>query len=250
MELSGLEAVAVVLAGLAAGTINTVVGSGSLITFPTLLAVGLPPVVANVSNTVGLVPGSVTGALGYRRELRDQGARLRRLGSATVLGALAGGAALLALPDAVFGAVVPVLVGAAVVLVLVQPRLVARLRDRPRQAHGGPLLWVAVGLTGVYGGYFGAAQGVLLVAVLGIGLGEDLQRTNAAKNVLAGLANLVSGLLFVVLADVSWTAAALVAVGASLGGVVGARLARRLPAPVLRGVVAAVGIVALVALLA
>ena len=243
-----LEAAAVVLAGLAAGTVNTVVGSGSLITFPTLLAVGLPPVAANVSNTVGLVPGSVTGALGYRAELAGQRTRLLRLGSATVLGALTGAALLLVLPAAVFGAVVPVLVVLACVLVAVQPWLVRRLGDRPRRRHGGPVAWVLVLATGVYGGYFGAAQGIMLIAVLGLTLDEGIQRVNAAKNVLAGLANLAAGLVFLLVAPVDWAAAALVAIGAAAGGVLGARVGRRLPPLVLRVVVVLVGLAALVAL--
>jgi uncharacterized membrane protein YfcA len=243
-----LEAAAVVLAGLAAGTINAVVGSGSLITFPTLLAVGLPPVTANVSNTVGLVPGAVTGALGYRAELVGQRERLVRLGSATVLGALAGAALLLVLPPAVFATVVPVLVVLACTLVAVQPWLVDRLRDRPRRAHGGPVAWLLVLATGVYGGYFGAAQGIMLIAALGLTLDEGLQRVNAAKNVLAGLANLVSGAVFVVVAPVDWRAALLVAVGATLGGWLGARVGRRLPPAALRAVVVVIGLAALLAL--
>jgi hypothetical protein len=243
-----LEAAAVVLAGLAAGTINAVVGSGSLITFPTLLAVGLPPVTANVSNTVGLVPGAVTGALGYRAELVGQRERLVRLGSATVLGALAGAALLLVLPPAVFARVVPLLVVLACALVAVQPWLVHRLRDRPRRAHGGPVAWLLVLATGVYGGYFGAAQGIMLIAALGLTLDEGLQRVNAAKNVLAGLANLVSGAVFVLVAPVDWRAALLVALGATLGGWLGARVGRRLPPAALRAVVVVVGLAALLAL--
>lgn len=243
-----LEAAAVVLAGLAAGTINAVVGSGSLITFPTLLAVGLPPVTANVSNTVGLVPGAVTGALGYRAELVGQRERLVRLGSATVLGALAGAALLLVLPPAVFARVVPLLVVLACALVAVQPWLVHRLRDRPRRAHGGPVAWLLVLATGVYGGYFGAAQGIMLIAALGLTLDEGLQRVNAAKNVLAGLANLVSGAVFVLVAPVDWRAALLVALGATLGGWLGARVGRRLPPAALRAVVVVIGLAALLAL--
>jgi uncharacterized membrane protein YfcA len=244
-----LEAAVVVLAGFAAGTINAVVGSGSLITFPTLLALGYPPVVANVSNTVGLVPGSAAGAWGYRRELAGQRSRAIRLGSATLTGAALGAVLLLVLPETVFDTVVPVLIGLACVLVAVQPWLVARLAHRQRTVHGGVLLWVLVLLTGAYGGYFGAAQGVLLIAVLGLALNESLQRVNALKNVLAGTANLVSGAIFVVVADVAWAAAGLIALGAMTGGLVGARVGRMLPPVVLRGVVVAVGIAALVALL-
>jgi uncharacterized protein len=247
--MSLLEAVVVALAGLAAGTINTVVGSGSLVTFPTLLAVGLPPVVANVSNTVGLVPGGVSGAWGYRRELAGQRSRLLRLGVCSLLGAVAGAVLLLVLPQSAFEAIVPVLILLACVLVVIQPWLVRWLGDRPRHDHGGPFVWVFIALIGAYGGYFGAGQGVLLIAVLGLGLNETLQRVNAAKNVLAGIANLAAGVVFVVVADVDWAAAGLIALGAAAGGIVGARVARRLPSVALRAVVVAIGLVAIVTLL-
>ncbi len=249
MDLTVAEAALVVLAGLAAGTINTVVGSGSLITFPTLVAVGLPPLTANVTNTVGLVPGAVTGVYGYRRELAGLGPVLRRLLPATLAGAVLGAALLLVFPATVFEAVVPWLVATAVLLVLGQPWLVRRAGLHAPRAHDAPWLWVAVGLTGVYGAYFGAAQGVLLIGVLGVGLALHLQQVNAVKNVLAGSANLVAGLIFMLAAPVDWVAALLVAVGAAAGGLLGARIARRLPAPVLRGVVVAVGIAALALLL-
>ena len=246
--MSLVEATLIALAGLGAGTINAVVGSGSLITFPTLVWVGLPPVVANVSNTVGLVPGAVSGAWGYRRELAGQRDRLVRLGMCTLTGSVVGAILLLVLPPGVFAAVVPVLIMLACVLVVIQPWLVRRLADRPRRDHGGPLVWLFVFATGMYGGYFGAAQGVLLIAVLALGLDETLQRVNAAKNVLAGLANLVAGVLFVIVADVNWAAAGLVAVGAAAGGLLGARVARRLPPAALRAVVVLIGIIAIVTL--
>ncbi len=243
---------AVLLAGLAAGTINTVVGSGTLITFPTLLALGVPPVTANVSNTIGLVPGSVSGAVGYRRELRGQGSRLVRLGTASVVGGVAGAVLLLVLPAAAFDAVVPVLIGLGCVLVVVQPRvsrwIAARAEASGREVpeHGAAWVWVLVLLSGVYGGYFGAAQGVILMAVLGVGLQETMQRNNATKNVLAGLVNLVAALLFVVVAEVDWAAAGLIALGAVVGGQVGATVGRRLPATALRTVIVVVGVVAVV----
>lgn len=245
-----LEAAAIVAAGLAAGTINTVVGSGTLVTFPTLLALGYPPVVANVSNTVGLVPGSVAGAWGYRRELSGQRSRLFRLGIASVLGAITGAVLLLVLPAESFAAIVPVLIGIACVLVAVQPWLVQRVGHRQRHDHGGPGVLVLVFVAGVYGGYFGAAQGVLLIAVLGLGLDETLQRVNAAKNVLAGLVNLVAGLVFVAVAEVDWAVAGLIALGASAGGLVGARVGRRLPPVALRIVVVVIGTVAVIGLVA
>ncbi len=246
--MSVLEAVLVALAGLGAGAINAVVGSGTLITFPTLLAIGVPPVVANVSNTVGLVPGSVAGAWGYRRELAGQRSRVLRLATATIIGAIIGAVLLLVLPEASFEAVVPVLILLGCVLVIIQPWILRRLGERTRPHHGGPLVWLGVLVIGVYGGYLGAGQGVLLIAVLGVGLTETLQRVNAAKNILAGLANLVAGLIFVAVAEVNWVAAGLIAAGSTFGGVLGAGVARRLPAVILRATVVVIGLVAVLAL--
>lgn len=250
--MSWFEMAAVLLAGVAAGTINTVVGSGTLITFPTLLAFGVPPVTANVSNTVGLVPGSVSGAIGYRRELRGQRARLLRLASASLVGGVLGAVLLLALPAEAFSTIVPVLIMAGVVLVLLQPRISrwaaarAETRGGPHP-HGALWVWVLVMLTGVYGGYFGAAQGVLLMAILGIGIQDHIQRLNGAKNVLAGLVNAVAAVIFVVVAEVDWLIVALIAVGATVGGQLGATVGRRLPPVALRLVIATVGVVAVVA---
>ena len=242
-----LEGLAVFVAGIAAGAINTVVGSGTLVTFPTLLAVGYPPVLANVSNTVGLVPGTLSGAIGYRKELRGQRQRLLRLGSASLAGGASGAALLLQLPASAFNAIVPVLIAVGCVLVVAQPWISTHVRP-PAQAptHGSVLVWLLVFATGVYGGYFGAAQGVLLIAVLGLGLNETLQRINAAKNVLALLVNGVAALLFLVVAQVSWAAVVLIAAGSVIGGQVGARVGRRLPAPALRVFVALVGIAAII----
>jgi uncharacterized protein len=248
--VTGLEIAAVLLAGVAAGTINTVVGSGTLITFPTLLALGVPPVTANVSNTVGLVPGSLSGAVGYRRELAGQRSRLLRLASASVLGGITGAILLLVLPSSAFDAIVPVLIGIGVLLVVLGPaigrRVAARHADRGGLPdHGAPWVWPAIAGAGVYGGYFGAAQGVLLMGILGVGIPEDLQRLNALKNVLAAIVNAVAGLLFVVVADVDWQIVALIGVGSVIGGQLGATVGRRLPGPVLRWTIVVVGVVAL-----
>jgi uncharacterized membrane protein YfcA len=245
------EGLLVLVAGVGAGTINTVVGSGTLITFPTLLAVGLPPVTANVSNTVGLFPGSFVGAYGYRRELAGQGSRTVRLGSATVLGAIAGAVLLLELPAGAFKAIVPALIILSLFLVVFGGRLTAWFVARG--LHGSrrmsvPLWFVTFG-TGVYGGYFGAAQGVLLMGFLGLFLPEPLQRLNAIKNVLAGLANLVAAIVFVASTHIDWAAAALIAAGSICGGVLGAHVGRRLPPPVLRTVIVVVGLAAVVKLL-
>jgi uncharacterized protein len=249
-----LEATAILLAGLAAGTINTVVGSGTLITFPTLLAFGVPPVTANVSNTVGLVPGSVSGAVGYRRELDGQRSRVLRLCVASLIGGLAGALLLLVLPEGAFAAIVPALILLGLVLVVFQPRISAWVAARHEATggmphHGAWWVWPAVLLTGVYGGYFGAAQGVLLMAVLGIGVDETLQRLNAVKNVLAAVVNGVAGVLFILVAHVDWKVAALIGVGSVIGGQVGATVGRRLPQPVLRAFIVLVGVVALAAFL-
>ena len=249
-----LESAAILLAGVGAGTINTVVGSGTLITFPTLLAFGVPPVTANVSNTIGLVPGSLTGAYGYRRELAGQRALVLRLLSASVLGGIAGAVLLLTLPSAAFEAVVPVLIGVGVLLVIFQPRLARRVAARSAQRPGATgtaesrWVWPTVLGTGVYGGYFGAAQGVLLMGVLGIGVEEGLQRLNAVKNVLAGTVNGVAAVVFVAVADVDWRIVAVIAVGAVVGGQLGAHLGRRLPPLLLRAVIVAVGTTAFVVL--
>jgi len=243
------EALAIAGAGVAAGTINTVVGSGTLLTFSTLLAFGYAPVVANVSNTVGIVPGSISGAFGYRAELAGQGRRAVLLGAASTLGGVAGAVLLLELPAAAFKAIVPVFIALALVLVVVQPRLSARLDARRRRGeHGGPWVTAALFATGVYGGYFGAAQGILILATLGLGLSETLQRINGLKNVLAGLTNLVAGLVFIALAHVDWTVALLLAAGAAPGGQLGARIGRRLPPPALRVLIVAVGVAAIVEL--
>jgi uncharacterized membrane protein YfcA len=247
-----LQMVAVLLAGMAAGTINVVVGSGTLMTFPTLLAFGVPPVTANVSNTIGLVPGVASGVVGYRRELRGQRARSIRLGSASIAGGIVGALLLLSLPDDAFSAIVPALILLGLLLVVLQPRISAWVDRRHEGARGefGPWwVWPAVFGTGVYGGYFGAAQGVILMGVLGIGIADTLQRLNGLKNVLAGLVNGVAGLIFVVVADVDWTVVALIAAGSIVGGQLGATLGRRLPPLVLRIVIVVVGLVALVSFL-
>lgn len=237
-------------AGIAAGAINAVVGSGSLVTFPALVAVGIDPVVANVSNNIGLVPGSFTGAYGYRAELAGQRERLLRLGPASAIGSLIGGILLLFLDPSVFKVVVPVLIGLSCVLVVVQPKLSGWLSARREEAdpHGGVVLWLGVLGAGIYGGYFGAAQGVLLIGLLGSFLTEPLQRVNAAKNVLALVVNGTAAVLFILIAHVDWWAVLAVAVGATLGGFIGGTFGRRIPAPVLRGIIVCVGIVAIIKL--
>jgi uncharacterized membrane protein YfcA len=249
--MSVLEALAIVGVGLVAGTVNTIVGSGSLITFPTLLAFGFSPIVANVSNTVGLAPGSLSGAIAYRRELEGQRPRLIVLGTASVAGGITGAVLLLALPGSVFRHVVPGLILVACVLVAVQPRLSRRLSepDHPPR-HGGAPLFVAVFLTGVYGGYFGVAQSVILLSLLGIFLDDHLQRLNAAKNVLALLVNATAAVFFIIVTHIAWEAAVLIAAGSIVGGQLGGVLGRRIPASLLRVVIIVVGVTAAAVLLA
>jgi hypothetical protein len=297
-----LQAIAIFAAGLAAGTINTVVGSGTLITFPVLLAFGYPPVLANVSNNVGLVPGTVSGAYGYRAELGGQRRRLIRLGAASLCGGLVGAILLLVLPAGAFKAIVPALIGVALVMVVFQPRLsrwvaarqqtrtaaragsqagpgdagapgdgsdpgggpgsgggvgavtavgtVTAVREETALQAGGPVLCVLVFLSWVYGGYFGAAQGVLLLGLMGVAFTDSMHRINAVKVVLAGLVNGIAAVVFVIATHIDWGAAGLIAAGAILGGQIGARIGRKLPPWGLRVLIICVGVAALIKLLA
>jgi uncharacterized protein len=236
----------IVAAGVAAGTINAVVGSGSLVTFPALLALGYPPVVANVSNTIGLVPGSISGAIGYRDKLAGKGRVIARLLPWCASGAVLGGVLLLALPDAVFEGVVVALIGLALVLVVAQPRLTRRLRARGGvSGHARWMLPAALFGTSMYGGYFGAAQGVLFIAALGILLTEDLQEANAVKNVLAAVVNGAAAVLFMIASEPDWTAAGLIAIGSIAGGQIGAMVGKKLPPALLRLVIIAIAVTAI-----
>ncbi len=234
---------AVAGAGVVAGAVNAIVGSGSLVTFPTLLAVGYSPVVANVSNTVGLVFGGISGVWGYRRELRGQRRRVTALAAGSAVGALVGGILLLELPSSVFDAVVPILILLSVALMAFKPTPRGAERDHLTPATGGTFL------TGIYGGYFGAAQGVILLAVLRLAFADDLQRLNAVKNVLAGVANAVAAVLFIAVADIAWDAAALIAAGSIVGAAAGAHWGRRLPEEWLRRLVIVGGTIVAVILI-
>ena len=256
------EAAAILGAGIAAGAVNAVVGSGSLITFPTLLAFGFPPVVANVSNNVGLVSGNVSGAVGYRRELAGQRSRLLRLSVFAVAGSLAGSAALLSLPSSSFKLIVPALILIACVLVFVQPWLSGRIaarRDRRAAAEDAegpagpertsPVLAAGVVASAAYGGYFGAAQGVLVIGLLGTFLDEPLQRVNGAKNVLVGMVNGTAAIVYIIFAHVNWMVVLLIAVGSTIGGLLGARIGRRLPPLALRIFIVVIGLIAVIRLI-
>jgi uncharacterized protein len=251
--MNAVSALGIAGAGVAAGAINVIVGSGTLITFPTLLAVGYPPLVANVSNTVGLVPGSLSGIHAYRQELSGQVRRAAFLGIFSSVGAIIGALLLLRLPETSFRRIVPYLILLACALVALQPLLKKWLQPSGppvrRFGHRGQILYVAVLATGIYGGYFGAAQGVILMAVLPIFINERLQRLNAVKNVLAMLANLVAGVIFAFSGHVSWEAAAILAAGAAVGGQVGGKLGRRLPETGLRVAVVVVGTIVAILLI-
>jgi uncharacterized membrane protein YfcA len=250
----------IMVAGVGAGAINSLVGSGTLITFPTLVALGFPPVTATMSNAVGLVAGGVSSTLGYRAELSGQWHRLRWQIPASVTGALIGSFLLLHLPEKVFIQIVPVLLILALLLVIAGPRIQAYARRRAEAAgrsaaHVPPLRMAALVAgtfaVGVYGGYFTAAQGILLMGVMGALLPEDMQRMNAAKNLLALLVNVVAALAYTLVAfdRISWPVAGLIAVGSLVGGWLGSRYGRRLSPNALRAVIVVVGLIGLVRLL-
>lgn len=278
--MSVLEMVLIVLAGVAAGTINTVVGSGTLVTFPTLVAFGFPPVTATMSNAVGLVPGSLSGTWGYRKELSGQWGRLRWQLPASLVGSITGAWLLLHLPEQTFKRVVPALLVLALILVLAQPRIQAWARRRaerntPAAALSGrsagdvggggvvtgpsvatrpeigptrmAVLVLATYAAGVYGGYFAAAQGIILIGIMGVLLTNSLQEINAAKNLLSLVVNVVSASFYTIFAfdRIDWAAAGLIAVGTLVGGFVGAHIGRRLSPRWLRGVIVVLGLTAL-----
>jgi len=248
-----MQFLAIAIAGFAAGAINAAAGSGSLLTFPTLLALGYTPLVANVSNTVGLTGGNLSGSLGYHRELAGQRHRVLRLGGWSLLGGVVGAILILALPPKVFRLVVPTLVILAVVLLLLQPRLAkiraARETSRARAGYSLVVLPGTVLGTAIYGGYFGAAQGVLLVAALGVFVDDTLQRLNGLKNVLSALANGAAAVVFIIRAPVAWWPALIILASSAVGAQVGAGLGRRLPAPVLRLIIVLGGLAAVAKLL-
>jgi uncharacterized membrane protein YfcA len=237
-------------AGLGAGFVLTAVGAGSLVSFPILVSTGLSPLVANVCTNVGLVPGGVSGSWGYRRELTGHRGLVLRVALTSAVGALLGAVLLLALPAAAFDRVIPYLVLLAATLVGVGPVISAGARRRAarrgvpppadRETMGAGLNALST-LVGVYGGYFGAAQGVLLVAFLALGLDVDLQVVNGLKNVAVLSANFAAGVVFVFLAPLDWPVVALVAVGSVVGGWLGAHLGRRLSPVVFRGLVVVFG---------
>jgi uncharacterized membrane protein YfcA len=244
--MSPLEVPAVFAAAMVAGAVNAIVGSGSLLTFPTLLAVGYPPVTANVSNTIGLSFGNFSAVWGYREELRGQERRAGLLAATAGLGAIVGCVLLLVLPGAVFDSVVPILILMACALLVLRPNpRLHQVSRRARAAMLGPITFFA----GVYSGYFGAAAGVIMLAVLRLLINDRLQRLNGAKNLVIGTANAVAALIFLIFAHVAFAAAGLVAVGSIAGAQLGSRYGRRIPDEVLRWVVVSVGTVVAIVLI-
>lgn len=244
---------AVILAAVWAGGINTVVGSGTLVTFPTLLVLGVPPLTANISNSVGLVAGGISGTLGYLPEMKGMGRKVLQLVPMSVLGAVIGALLLLVLPPEAFAAIVPVLIAVGILLVVLGPRLSAWAKSHHHEGGRVPVwhlvaLMAGVLVAGVYGGYFGAAQGVILIGLLSALSTERLQALNGLKNVLGTIVNAVASLVFIIVEPhlVDWSIVGLVAIGAIIGGVLGARFGRRLPPNVLRAVIVLVGVVGLV----
>lgn len=251
--MSWTEVFILFFAGTAAGIINTVVGSGSLVTFPILIALGYPPVLANVTNNVGVLPGSVSGAIAYRKELSGHGRELASLAALSAVGGLGGAILLLSLPATAFRFIVPALIAVACVLVIAGPTLKRWSSKHKRDAATGRrrgMLGSTIALTGVYGGYFGAAQGVILLACLNVLLPGDIQRANAFKNVLAGTANLAAAIVFVFTTQVAWGAALAIAVGAILGGQLGGLVSRHLSANVFRVVIIVIAVAAIIYFLA
>jgi uncharacterized membrane protein YfcA len=236
-----LTLLAVAAAGAAAGASNAIAGAGSLITFPTLLAVGLPPVSANVTSTVGLVPGAAGAALGYTDLLVEQRRRITRLAVPTLAGAVLGTALLLITSNDTFEAIVPALVAGSCLLLLFQPRLETRI------SHAGdehsPFLTAGLVFSGAYAAYFGSAVGILLLGLLALFVADSMQHLNAIKILLAGLANLLASVAYAFLADVQWKYALCLMVSSLVGGRLGANLARRVSGEVLRIAIALGGLV-------
>jgi uncharacterized membrane protein YfcA len=233
-------------AGVAAGAINSAVGSGTLLTYPLLLAAGLPPVVANGTNSLGISPGNAAGAFVYRKKLTGRRNIVLGLMLMIGLGAAIGASLVLRLPARVFESVVPWLIIGACVLVVVQPRISHYITSRGIDPLDLPksTIYPLLFLVGIYAGYFGAAQGIVLIAVLGTMYSTDLQISNAAKNVLQGVSNFVAAIVFVIAGAVSWPAAIAVGSGAFLGGFIGAPIAKRMPDAALRTLIVAIGLTA------
>lgn len=244
------EATMLVLVGMVAGTMNSVIGSGGLVTFPALLAFGYSPLVANMTNNMGVLPGALSAAYAYRRELKTQWSRIVRLSALSLVGGFGGAILLLVLPAAAFKRIVPILIALALILIIFQPRIQRRIAQRETE-HRRHIVMRDSGifLTGIYGGYFGAAQGILLMSILGAVIDESIQKLNSIKIMLAVSANTAAAIVFIFRGGIAWEAAGAIAVGSIIGGQVGAHIGRRLPTPVYRGFIVLVGLVAIAKLL-
>jgi uncharacterized membrane protein YfcA len=258
------QAALILLAGVAAGLINTIVGSGTLVTFPVLVTMGVPPVTASMSNAMGLIAGNLTGAWNYRHELAGVERTLLKLIPCSALGGVIGAWLLLHLPEEVFGYAAPGLIVVALLFVVFQPRLQALVRRRKdEQAEGATTrtldpdrapqpasLYVLVFLAGIYGGYFVAAQGVLLLGILGVFLLASLQAANAVKVVLVAAVNIVAAVSYILFAfdRINWWVVLLIALSSTVGAWAGAKIGRRLSPVLLRTVIVVLGVVALVSL--
>jgi len=242
VALSAPKAVFLLAVGIAAGIFNGVAGGGTLLTFPALLAVGLPALTANITSAVGIVPSYVGSISGFRRELEGQWPRVRSLVPALVVGGASGAILLLTTPAASFRSVVPWLVLGATALFALQP-LVARSLDHLGPDHPSRALLLQAGtlLIAVYGGYFGAAMGVMMLAVFGIALTEPLLRVNGLRAVCSVVLCALVAAIFLIHGQVAWLPAALIAAGTLVGGWAGATVARSLPSAVLRAIVVVVG---------
>ena len=245
VDLSLWTTVLLAGAGFAAGAINAAAGGGSLVTFPALVAVGYPPLIANITNNVAVSPGYITGAYGYRERLRGQGHRILPLAAASVVGTLIGVGLILASSRDAFTAVVPFLILAACALLAIQPWIARKLRQNTG-ASDRPGIWVLAGqtLAAIYGGYFGAALGVALIAILGVFFDDTLQRLNALKAMMSLVIGGVAALVFALLAPVAWGAVLIVGTASLAGGQIGASLAQKVSNRTLRTGIISYGVAA------
>ena len=243
-----LESILLFFAGVGAGMINSVVGSGSLLTFPTMIAIGFPPVVANITGNVGVLPGSFAGAFAYRKFFAGSGKHLIITALFSAVGGAMGAVLILSLPPEIFSAIVPILIGLAVLLVIFGPTIkkavLKKSHDIEKPDSRFPL-YITTALTGVYGGYFGAGQGIILLSFLSLMIRGGIQRANAYKNVLAGAGNLAATVVFLFFADIAWNAAILIMIGSLIGGIIGGRYGQRIPELAYRIFIVTIGIVAI-----
>lgn len=246
--MSLTDAVFIALAGLSAGAVNAVIGSGSLIIFPTLLTLGYVPIVANVTTNIGVLPASFAGAFAYRKFFEGKYRHLFIAAMFSAAGGISGALLLLVLPPEWFNAIVPVLIGSAVLLVIFGPRIKKYVLSRghdPDKPDSRLPLYLATGATGIYGGYFGAGQGIILLSFLGFLIRGGLQRANAYKNMLAAAGNTGAAVVFIFLAEIDWMAVLILAISSAIGGLIGGKYGQRIPENVYRIFIVMMGIFAI-----